>query len=82
MAKEKFIRGKRDNCHHDGLFSIRKREQESEDKLRNWEVDMLPNVEYTLHYENQMQIAIQRTSVSPLKGRACPEVGESVLQID
>jgi len=37
MAVEKFIRGKRDNCKHDGLYSIRKREQQADYLLKHWQ---------------------------------------------
>lgn len=33
MAKEKYIRGKRDDAHHDGLYANRKREQASQFEL-------------------------------------------------
>lgn len=36
MAKEKFIRGKRDNCNHDGLYSNRKREIAADEHLREY----------------------------------------------
>lgn len=37
MAIEKFIRGKRDNARHDGLYSNKKRLEESQDHLEECE---------------------------------------------
>lgn len=34
MAKEKFIRGKKDKAKHDGLYSNKKREQQAEHELK------------------------------------------------
>lgn len=48
MAKEKFIKGKHDNCKHDGLYSIRKREQQAQYELDNWYIEMQEGIEYTL----------------------------------
>lgn len=40
MALEKFIRGKHDDCKHDGLYSNRKREQQADFHMRNWEEEV------------------------------------------
>lgn len=50
MAKEKFIRGKKDNCNHDGLYSIRKREQAADFELAEYYrgVEMEEGIEYNL----------------------------------
>lgn len=36
MAKEKFIRGKRDDAKHDGLYSNTKRKQQAEHELKDF----------------------------------------------
>lgn len=36
MAREKFIIGKRDSCHHEGRHATMKKEQASTDELRQY----------------------------------------------
>lgn len=51
MAKEKFIRGKKDDCHHEGLYSTRKREQQADSELSDFlqGVDMEEGIDYNLN---------------------------------
>lgn len=46
MAKEKFIRGKKDDAQHDGRASNVRREQEADFALHDYLQLMEPNVEY------------------------------------
>lgn len=48
MAKEKFIRGKKDSCNHDGLYANRKREQASQHELSTWYVEMEEGIDYNI----------------------------------
>lgn len=55
MATERFIRGKHDDCKHDGLYSNRKRLDQAIYHQENWQeeelplpVEMVEGVEYPL----------------------------------
>ena len=55
MATERFIRGKRDSCHHDGLASIRRREQAADYHLKHWQEEAEPLDEVHVVYERPVQ---------------------------
>lgn len=63
MATERFIRGKVDDCNHDGRASNVRREQEADAKLQDYlsEVIMEPGFQYeptnrTRHNENKSRL--------------------------
>lgn len=56
MAIEKFIRGKRDSCHHDGLVSIRRREQQADYHLKHWQEEAEPIPEIPMVHGGSLRI--------------------------
>lgn len=70
MATEKFIRGKQDDCNHDGLYSNRKRLAQAEYHLANWqdEVVMEEGVQYNVPEILQDNAVRHQQNLSRLHG--------------
>lgn len=71
MAIEKFINGKRDNCHHDGLASNRRRLAAAEYHQANWQEETEPI--------NEVPLVPERSMLGVRRGSRAVQLQEGVL---